>query len=56
MAAFIWTNHLQSIVSRNTKVSTIIDSGIFFNDTSIMTGQPKSALMLQNIYKLANSN
>lgn len=56
MAAFMWTNHIQTLVDNPHIVSTIVDSGIFINDTTITTGKYKSALMLDNLFKLANAN
>lgn len=46
MASYMWTNHIQSLLPNPTIVSTIIDSGVFINDTSIKTGAYKSAVML----------
>lgn len=56
MAAFMWTNHIQTLVENSHSVSTIVDSGIFINDTTVTTGAFKSALMLDNLFKLANAN
>lgn len=52
----MWTNHIQGLVDNPNVVSTIIDSGIFINDTTVTTGSYKSALMLDNLFKLANLN
>jgi hypothetical protein len=56
MAAYMWTNHIQSLFTDPKVVSTIIDSGVFINDTSVKTGMPKSAIMSENLYKMANFN
>jgi hypothetical protein len=56
MAAYMWTNHIQILVDNPNAVSTIVDSGIFINDTTVTTGAHKSALMLENLFKLANAN
>jgi hypothetical protein len=46
MAAYMWTNYIQSLLPDPKVVSTIIDSGVFINDTSIKTAMRKSAIML----------
>lgn len=56
MASYMWTNQIQEVVDDPKVVSTIIDSGIFINDTTVSTGSHKSALMLDNLFKLANAN
>lgn len=56
MAAFMWANHIQTLVDNPNAVSTVVDSGIFINDTTVTTGAHKSALMLDNLFKLANAN
>lgn len=56
MASYMWTNHIQGLVDNPNVVSTIVDSGIFINDTTVTTGSYKSALMLDNLFKLANAN
>lgn len=56
MASYMWTNQIQEVVDDPKVVSTIIDSGIFINDTTVTTGSHKSALMLDNLFKLANAN
>lgn len=56
MAAYMWTNHIQTLVSNPKVVSTIIDSGVFINDTTVTSGKPKSAIMLQNLFHFANLN
>lgn len=56
MAAYMWTNHIQSLLNDPKAVSTIIDSGVFINDTSVQTGLHKSAIMSENLYKMSNLN
>ena len=56
MASYMWTNQIQEMVDNPNAVSTIVDSGIFINDTTVTTGSHKSALMLDNLFKLANTN
>lgn len=56
MASYMWTNQIQEMVDNPNAVSTIVDSGIFINDTTVTTGSHKSALMVDNLFKLANSN
>jgi hypothetical protein len=56
MASYMWTNHIQSMLPDPSVVSTIIDSGVFINDTTVTTGVHKSAIMLENVFKLANFN
>ena len=56
MASYMWTNQIQEMVDNPNAVSTIVDSGIFINDTTVTTGSHKSALMVDNLFKLANAN
>jgi hypothetical protein len=53
IAAFLWTNYLQSQITSPSAVYTVIDSGAFVNTTSTK-GYYKLDLLMRNLFKVAN--
>lgn len=54
LATFHWTNYVASRVAKETKFWSIPDSGVFMDETNIITKQNSYRIWFQNILKFSN--
>jgi len=53
IAAFIWSNYLQSIIKNPDSVYTIPDSGIFINSNTFKENQPVIQQQISTLMQIA---
>jgi hypothetical protein len=56
IATFLWSDYVKSLMKRPEGFSAVIDSGIFLNEPSVITGMLKLGVSFSNLYKVANAD
>lgn len=55
MATYLWSNYVRGMMKKPEGFFTVIDSGIFLNEASVITGMLKLGVSFANLYRVANA-